>query len=348
MSNERTYDPIQDSSAWKGSDLQNSSAWLTRLDTAEVAEIETALDGVEARGLGVGAIGKEEFPLPLLGPKLAEIATELEHGRGFALLRGLPVLRWGADRAALAYCGLSAHIGTPVSQNREGDLILPVRDAGQKAGELNVRGPATNAKLYYHSDFADIVGLMCMHPAMEGGVSRICSSIAIYNALLEAGRKDLIDAFYDGYLFDRKGEELPGLPPVSEAPVPMLSWYRGKLSFRYVPGWAETATKRLNQPWTALKREAIDEVNRLSNSEEFFLDMDFQAGDVQFLNNYSVLHSRTAFVDFPEPERKRYLQRIWLRAHKGRELAPDFDHLFGPASTRDGIPAWTSERPQAA
>ena len=187
-------------------------------------------------------------------------------------------------------------------------------------------------------DFADIVGLLCIHPARTGGVSRICSSMAIFNALLASGQRDLVDALYEGYPFDRKGEEGPGVAPVSETPVPMLSWHGGVLSFRYVPGWSETATKRTGRPWTTAQRAAIDEVNRLSNLPEFFLDMDFQVGDVQYLNNYSVLHSRTEFVDFPEPERKRFLQRVWLRAELGRELAPEFDHLFGPASTRDGIP----------
>src|SRR4029079_16635357 len=111
-------------------------------------------------------------------------------------LRGLPVQRWGIDDATKIYWGISAHIGRPVSQDRKGTMMMPVRDVGAPAKALNVRGPQTSAKLHYHSDFADIVGLLCIHPAMEGGVSRICSSIAIYNALASAGRRDLIDAFY--------------------------------------------------------------------------------------------------------------------------------------------------------
>lgn len=341
MGTERTYARVSDASAWKGQSLQGSREWLRQVDDENIHDMERALASVHDRGLSMEEIRKENFPLPSLQGALSDMATEIEFGRGFALLRGLPVERWGVEDATTVYWGLSTHLGTPTSQSKRGNRMMAVRDVGLSAADLNVRGPLTNAKLYYHSDFADVVGLMCIHPAKEGGVSRICSSMAVYNALVDAGRRDLVDALYDGYLFDRKSEEGPGIFPVSEAPVPMLSWHEGRLSFRYVPSWAETAAKRTGKPWFDVQRAALDEVNRLSNLPEFYLDMDFQVGDVQYLNNYSVLHSRTDFVDHDEPERKRFLQRIWLRAHLGRQLAPDFDHLFGAASTRDGIPGVT-------
>ena len=344
MNTNRTYEPVLGNIAWKGAALADSTNWLTQVSTQNIRDMEASLAAVRRRGLPTEAITKADFPLPSLETRLGEIAREIESGRGFVLLRGLPVQRWGTEDTTAIYRAISTHLGAPTSQNRRGDRMMAVRDAGLSAAELNARGPQTTAKLYYHSDFADIVGLLCIHPAKSGGVSRICSSMAIYNALLAAGKRDLIDAFYDGYPFDRKGEEGPGVAPVSETPVPMLSWHQGVLSFRYVPGWSETATKRIGQPWTAQQKAAVDEVNRLSNLPEYYLDMDFRVGDVQYLNNYSVLHSRTEFVDFPEPERKRFLQRIWLRAARGRELAPDFDHLFGPASTRDGIPAVAERR----
>lgn len=339
MHTDRTYAAVPDTIAWTAESLAGDTNWLTLVNDENIGDMERALASVRARNLPMEAIRKVDFSLPSLEAKLAEIAQQVEFGRGFALLRGLPVDRWGVEAATTVYWGLSTHLGTPTSQSRRGNRMMAVRDAGLSAKELNVRGPLTNAKLYYHSDFADIVGLMCVHPAQSGGISRICSSMAIYNALIATGRHNLIDVFYDGYPFDRKGEEGPGIPPVSETPVPMLSWYKGVLSFRYVPGWSETAVKRTGKPWSAVQQAAIDEVSRLSNLPEFYLDMQFQVGDVQYLNNYSVLHSRTEFVDYDEAERKRFLQRIWLRAYLGRELAPDFDHLFGDPSTRDGIPA---------
>lgn len=117
----------------------------------------------------------------------------------------------------------------------------------------------------------------------------------------------------------------------------MLAWHRNRLSFRYFPGWSEPATKRTGIPWTPVQQAALDEVNRMSNLPEFYLDMQFQVGDIQYLNNYAVIHSRTEFVDYPEPERKRVLVRLWLRATLGRDLPAAFDELFGPYPTRDGI-----------
>lgn len=334
----RRHEAVTDASAWRGADLKDGGDWMTVLTDENIADMEAALRSVRAMGLDMTSVQRCDFPLPSLAPRLRRIADALEHGCGFALLRGLPVDRWGFEDATAIYWCLSTHIGTPVSQNAKGDRLVAVRAAPEAAGNPDVRGPQTNARLFYHSDFADIVGLLCLHPAKSGGVSRICSSIAIHNALLADGRTDLIDAFYDGFPFDRKGEQGDGVSAVSERPIPMLSLHDGRLSFRYVPGWSQSAVRRTGVPWTDVQQAAIDEVNRLSNQPDMYLDMDFQPGDVQFLNNYAVLHSRTEFVDHEEPERKRFLQRIWLRAEQGRDLAPDFDHLFGAASTRDGIP----------
>lgn len=335
---EHKYSPISDRSAWCASDHQASQCWLTVMTEDNIQDMEFALASLGDRDPFDETVTCEDFALPSLERKLQAIARDIEFGRGFCLIRGLPVARWGIEKAVAIYWGLSLHLGTPVSQSAGGERLVAVQDAGKSADDLNVRGPLTNSRLYFHSDFADIAGLLCMHPAKSGGVSRICSSMAIYNALLTAGKQDLLDAFYEGFPFDRKGEQPSGMSPIAETPIPMLSWHGGRLSFRYVPGWSETATKRTGIPWTARQRAAIEAVNQLANLPEFFFDMNFQAGDVQYLNNYSVLHSRTDFIDHEEPERKRVLQRVWLRARLGRDLAPSFDHLFGEASTRDGIP----------
>lgn len=339
MSISRTYRPVMDRSAWRGSELQDADDWLISLDERNIRDFSSAIASVEARKLPIEAITRDAFPLPSLERLLSNVADELENGRGFVLFRGLPVIGWGDKRSTIAFWGLSTYLGAPVTQNLDGQRLVSVRDTGASAEDLNVRGPLTNSRLYYHSDFSDIVGLLCLRPAREGGISRICSSIEIFNRLIQSGRLDLIDALYDGYLFDRKGEQREGVSAISDKAVPMLSWYHQRLSFRFVPGWVEAAAKRTGNAWSPLKREAFDEVNRLSSQDGMYLDMQFKPGDTQFLNNYAVLHSRTAFLDYDEPDKKRLLQRIWLRAHTGRSLADDFDHLFGDdKSTRDGIP----------
>lgn len=211
MTANRTYARVDDASAWKGETMQSSREWLTLVTDENIADMESALAAVRAQGLRDDQIEAAHFPVPSLQPKLAELACDIELGRGFALLRGMPVQRWGMRDATTIYWGISSHIGTPTSQNRKGEKVVLVKDLGQPPG-LSVRAPHTSARLYYHSDYSDIVSLMCMHPAREGGVSRICSSIAIYNALADAGRTDLIDAFYDGFPFDRKDEQPPVVP----------------------------------------------------------------------------------------------------------------------------------------
>lgn len=334
----REYVAVSSAEAWKGSEVDQAS-WLYQLTDDEIAEVEANADRWISRDRPMESMTKADFVLPTLAGRIDHMAERIENGHGFALIRGLPIALWSTEKMLVAYWGISLHLGQPVSQNKNGDLLNQVRDIGAPADDLDVRGPSTNAKLHYHSDFSDIVGLMCVHPAKSGGTSRICSSLAVYNALLEAGRTDLIDALYDGYVMDRKGEQKPGLPPVTEWPIPMLCRNGGKTYFRYIPGWVLVARERTGTPWTKVQQEAVDEVNRLTNDPAYYLDMSFQPGDIQFLNNYKVLHSRTAFEDYPEPERKRLLYRVWLQAERGIDLPVEFDHLFGPTSARMGIPA---------
>ena len=165
MGTERTYARASDASAWKGQSLQGSREWLKQVDDGNIHDMERALASVRERNLPMEEIRKEDFPLPSLQGALSDMAAEIESGRGFALLRGLLVGRWGVEDATTVYWGLSTHLGTPTSQSRRGNRMMAVCDAGLSAAALNVRGPLTNARFYYHSDFADVVGLMCVHPA---------------------------------------------------------------------------------------------------------------------------------------------------------------------------------------
>ncbi len=161
--------------------------------------------------------------------------------------------------------------------------------------------------------------------------------MTIFNTLLEES-PEFIDVFYEGFHFDRKGEEPSGVPVVTAEPIPMLSWYKDRLSFRFIPAFAEAAARRRGVPLTPLQVAAIKKVDEIGNRPELHFDMDFQVGDIQFLNNYTVHHSRTEFEDDDVPEKKRLLKRIWLCTTLGRPLAPDFGDLYGPGSARLGVP----------
>lgn len=337
--NHRIYTQAGGDASWKGSDIRSLSDWRYELTDDDIAGLELATRAWLAQNRPLDEMERRNFELSGLAEPIETMSNAIEYGYGFALIRNMPVNRWSTEETLTAYWGLSLHLGLPVSQSKYGDRIRPVQDQSTASAGPDVRGPQTNAALYYHSDFADIVGLLCIRPAKSGGVSRICSAVAIHDALSSAGRTDLIDALYEGYLFDRKGEQLPGIPAMSERPVPMLCRHNGRLFFRYTPGWVSAARKRTGVTWSDIQQEAFDEVNRLANMPGFALDMNFRPGDIQYLNNYVVLHSRTAFVDFDEDDKKRLLHRIWLKSHKASDLPTGFDQLFGETSARSGIPS---------
>jgi hypothetical protein len=247
------------------------------------------------------------------------------------LLRGLPVQHYSDREAAVIYWGVGTHFGSAVYQNVGGDLLGHVSDFGKKWGELGVRGYETNGELIFHTDFSDMVGLLCLRRSQSGGFSRLASSISVHNELL-AWRPDLLAPLYRGFRYIKR-EAVESDSPVTEN-VPVFGYAEGRLSCRIVRERIDSAYRRLGQPLDALETEALNMFASIAGSERVCLNMDFQAGDMQFLNNYTILHSRTAYVDGDRPELKRYLMRLWLSAHgRRRPLAANF-----PQSNGYGLP----------
>jgi hypothetical protein len=327
--------PIAHASAWKGPDLEPlESEWSFHFTQQHIEELELAWRAVEGRP--IESIDKQSFRLPLLGPHLTAQAAEIERGRGFALLRGLPVADWDLEKCQRVYWGISTHIGRAISQSPLGERMNPVTDRGFERGDPNYRANRGRGELFFHSDFADVVGLLCVRPARSGGVSRLVSSMTVFNELLREAPHH-VQILYRGFYFYRKKEEAVGTPPISDAPLPMLSYIDGDLSMMYWPHWAGAAAQVRNAPLTDQEQAALDAVNALTRREDLILNTRFQAGDIQYLNNYKILHSRTDYEDYDEPERKRYLERLWLSTNPHRQFVPGFVDLHGPRSVLDGI-----------
>ena len=209
---------VNHSSVWRGADMARRKDWIVKLDAAEVAELENALASVKARAIGIPALDKRDFPLPRLAPKLADVLQQLESGRGFALLRGLPVTRYSKADAALIYWGIGTHFGPAFAQNAQGDVLGHVRDLGADwRSDLGARGYQTRYRLPFHNDSTDVVGLLCLRRAQAGGDSLIVSSTAVYNEIL-AHRPDLARALCDPFCVDRRGEESAGQKPYYVTP----------------------------------------------------------------------------------------------------------------------------------
>jgi hypothetical protein len=326
--------PVGDDSAWLGADLaKNPERWIYRFSDQEVAEIETAVSGVLARGLPIEDIGRADFPLPTLGPRLDRFRREVVHGRGFILLRGLPVAGRPTSISATAYWGIGTYFGKGRSQNSRGHLLGHVRSEGLSAADPNVRHYQTSERQTFHVDSCDVVGLLCLKTAKRGGESKITSSMTIHNRML-AERPDLLALLFRPLPVDRRGEVPEGAKPYFDMPV--FNEHLGYLSVFYMRPNIETAqrfpeARRLTRDEIA----ALDCLDALADDPELRLDMVLEPGDMQFLHNHTVLHDRTAYEDYPERERRRHLLRLWLAAPDARPLPDCYAQRYGSTAIGD-------------
>ena len=223
--------PVEGPSVWYGPEMAKGTEWVHTLSAEDAAEIERAVRPLADREADIARITKADFPLPTLAPKLARICDEAINGRGFVLMRGLPVERWTIREAATAYFGVGAHFGSARSQNAKGHVLGHVRDLGLNATkDPNVRIYQTNERQTYHTDSCDIVGLLCLKTAKSGGASALVSSMTIYNEMRKR-RPDLLALLFQPMHTDRRGEVPAGQKPWLD--IPVYNWYEGRLSALY-------------------------------------------------------------------------------------------------------------------
>ena len=311
---------------WTAGDMRRDTRWVQPLDEAERAELRAAVESVRRRTAGLD-FGKQDFPLPRLGERLARIREELEEGSGVVLVRGVPVEDWDMHAIEQAYWGIGSHLGNALAQTPRGDLLVRVEDrGGDQHKDPTARGFHTARFLPFHNDQGDVVGLLCVRSSKSGGASCIASAAAVHNEILRT-RPDLLETLYGEWYSDIRGEQPPGRPPYYIEP--RFAQFAGKLFTQHGRTYVDSAQRFPEVPrLTPQQLEAMKLVDTLCESETYRLDMDFRPGDIQFLNNRVVLHSRTDFVDHDEPGRKRLLLRLWLRTPGYTELPAYFKPRF--------------------
>lgn len=298
-------EPLHVSAAWKGSELADPGVWRETLTASDVTELDAALHAAKRSGKALGKLTRADFPLPMLTEKIDRWRSEVSEGRGFQVIRGVPVDRWSEPDSEIFFWCLGQHLGIPGAQNPERDLLGHVRDTGESPDD--VRHYRTRVNINFHCDAADIVGLLCLQEAKRGGKSRIVSSVSVYNELL-ARRPDAVDRLYEPFLMDTKGEG-----GVRYLPVRPCSFDSGKLRTFYHTDYFRSASGPDGTPLLAPEdRQLLDLYNAIADEPGMYLDMDLQPGDVQLLSNHTVMHARTDYEDHPEPERKRHLLRLWI------------------------------------
>lgn len=315
--------------AWRSLDFKNPRDFTYRLSDAEIDEIDVAVRAVLEAHIDHSAIDRHNFELPQFGKRLTQIRDDvLLHGRGFMQLRGIPVERYSIEEAAAAYLGIGAYIGKPVSQNGQGHILGHVKDLGRRIDDPTARIYQTTHKQTFHTDSADIVALLCLKTAKSGGLSRIVSSIFLYNEIFRR-RPDLAAILFEPFAFDRRGEVPSGKKGYYETPI--FHWYADQLSVIYGNRYyIQSAQRFADVPRLEAKQiEALDLFDALANDASNYLDIEFKPGDIQLLHNHVILHDRTDYEDWPEPERKRHLLRLWLCPPNGRPLPRVFADRYG-------------------
>jgi hypothetical protein len=344
-----TRAPLAGPSVWRNDELERSGAWIRRFAPLHLVEIEAALKGLRRRGIGAIGFDRAAFPLDATARFLDEVNRALEDGPGAIRLRGLPVAGYTEAELRLVFWGLGLHLGTPLYQNPDGEIMGAVRDETRDAAPTFVRtGPdqvqtsraraRSSGPLRWHTDRCDVIALFCVRNAMAGGLSRIASIPAIHNLFLER-RPDLLDLLFQDYWRARPKEE-DGVYATPTFPLPVFGLRDGRITSQYSRTYVEqgqefAATPRLS----AAQNEALDLL--AAYADEVCLEVPFEVGDIQLCNNHLVYHGRTAYQDDAARGQDRLLLRLWLAPRNSRALPEGFAHYWGstePGAVRGGVP----------
>ena len=304
-----TPEPLEPACEWRADEVGDT--YIFRLTDEHVAELEAALVHAEARADDVLDITRDLFPLPTLGPELARITRELIDGRGVVLIRGVPVERYTKDRASAIYWGVGTHIGHPWPQNAKGHLLGDVTDQGRSASDPTSRGNELGGiALPFHSDGSDLVGLFCLDAGAGGGDSLVANAVTIHNDLVRA-EPELAAALYEPFPYDLRGEQAPGAR--SWYTMPVFNRRLDRLFVRYIRPYIESSRRHDDAPRPSpLGRAAMDRLDAMCAEPQYRVAMGMQPGDMQFVNNYHVLHARDAYQDDRAAGKVRHLKRLWL------------------------------------
>ncbi len=321
--------PVSDPASWRAADVADRSKWEWRWNERMIAEIRKATEA--AKHLPPEAVDREHFRLEECRPLLAEVAYELDRGLGLAVIAGFPTDEYSRDDAARAFIGVSSYLGDAVDQTSKGDRLIDVMDKGNPV-DTKHRGYHSKSRLAFHTDGSYLVGLMFLETAFKGGESLLASSVTVYNELLRR-HPETLHELMRGYYYDRRGDHAPGENPVSPEPIPVYSFHNELLHCCYNRNNINFAPAKTGVPLTEREVAALDAIDQIAEDPEIHYRMTMNKGDMQFVNNFVILHSRTEFTDWPDG-RARHLLRLWLHSPEGRRHGPSLLDLYTSSERR--------------
>lgn len=332
--------PFPGPSAWRARDFASPKDWQVCLTAAERDELVRATEHALSRPGPVEALTAADFPLPTLSARIHGFRQELEGGRGFVFIEGVPVERFDDDEAKRLHWGIGQHLGAPEAQDKAGALLHVVTDTGARVDSTdNIRSFQTNEELNFHTDGADVFALLCLRPAKAGGGSRLVSSVAVYNEALRR-RPDLARVLTEPFHFDARAQN-PWDRKVQS--VPIFTLHDGHVSALYKRRYIELGQRFPEVPrLTDAQIAAMDLVDEIANDPEFRLAMQLKPGDLEIANNATCFHARYDYEDFEDPAKRRAMLRLWLSLPNGRPLPRIF------ADTREWGPTYARRMQTAA
>ena len=321
-------------SVWSRDSLSKDTSWIIKLSDAQLEAMDNAINNLDGDFDSIETIRREKQRLAPLSPLLDHTRNELNRGRGVVLYKGIDTTRYSRNQLRLLMWILGIEIGEPMVQNARGDLLGEVMDRGYDYDSNNVRGYTTKRALGFHCDASEVVALLCVHPARSGGASRIVCAAAIHNEIVKH-HPEFLPSLYRGFHFDLRGEGANREHnEVTRHRVPVFHFYHGRLSVRFNYKTIIDGMRKAGAPVSGIDLAALDYVRELTSRPDLVVEMDFEAGDIQWLSNHDVLHARDEFIDFDEPERRRRLLRLWLTLPDGRPLRDEFSDRFNNGPKR--------------
>lgn len=318
---------IASQAAWRGDELFSREDSQVRLDDSEIDELKAAISHVQSRALAAEHVTAADFRISRLAPRIAKIQTDLENGSGICIIRGLPLAALSQDEAALAFCGLAAHLGTAVPQTAEGRRLFHVRDEGFAPDDPQARGPSSRKRLSFHSDRCDVIAFLCLQQAKQGGDNYVVSAVTLFNELLDR-RPDLVDVLMQPFYYQRHNVDPAN--PCAFYQQPVFSICEGYFAAQLLRVLIDRAYQSGEiPPLTDLQREALDTLDALAEDPTLHARFRQQPGDIVLMNNMITLHRRSEFEDHEDPARKRHLLRLWLATPNSRPLDPMFAASYG-------------------
>lgn len=311
-----TVRTLSDSRAWRAGTIDKPDCWYYPVSERCLAALEQTIQDLRRKPRPVTELRVEDTPCAQCQADFLPVLEALEAGRGFAIITGVPLDRWSIDELQACYWLIGQLLGKPLEQNVQGALLYDVKDTGQDV-RYGARFSVTNNESSFHTDnsfgsvVADYVGLFCLRTAKSGGVNQVVSVYAL-NQELEARHPEELRSLAQPYHVDRRGGVLPG--EAATVAFPVLAWQGKELLCRYLRYWIEVGQEKVGAPLAGERKKALDVLDALASDKKLQAEFSLKPGDMFFINNRWLLHNRTAFEDFDEPEKRRHYVRLWLQA----------------------------------